>query len=117
MGAQLHTDFTVHKHQEQPINLINIPYNHIQPTMHKLTAQARTQAHKDNRHENQGLEEIDKEITSNAVKHMEASERSFVDRFRRGGGWSAANLVYTGAVGEQACKFCGNAKQTTEHLV
>lgn len=118
-GLVIDNDLKIWQQNEEPIGLVNTPYQSLQPLLLMMAARARTLAEWDRRHHintlTRGLREIEKEASQLNPK-LPDEEKGIIRIALMGGSMAKQEIgKYNEDVGD-ACNYCKDHDSTVNHI-
>ena len=118
-GLAIDKDFKIWQYDEEPIDLVNTPYQSIQPQLLMMVARAITIAEWNRMHQannqTRGLGEIEHEASQLHAKSP-AEEKGMVRRAQMGGSMAKQDIAKYNEVVDEDCNYCTEAKPTANHI-
>ena len=115
-GLKIDQHFCLWQDHEEPVSLLDTPYQSLQPQLSQMAARARTDAAYSNRKLwNAGLREIDAQATK-ISKHLNAEDTGYVRTATMGGGIGKADIAKINEDIDDQCNYCHNATSTANHI-
>ena len=103
IDARLDEDMNIHIPKEQPIPLLQLPFQYLAPTVQLVATRARTHASQYTKSINKGLHEIDNEATRSDDKDMSEEQKRRIAWCERQG---KQHFTAQGRVEEVSTLFC-----------
>ena len=116
-GAQIDSEFKLWQRKEVPIDLLNVPFQHLSHHLLQMAARARTRALKGTKSTNSTLTEIDASVTNASLKNMNDEQRALINIVKAGGGYAKAELAQLDATVDEKCEYCHHHCGDFEHIL
>lgn len=116
-GAQIDEEFRLWQRKEVPLDLLNVPYQHLSQSLLEAVARARTKAAKGTKTINAILSEIDAYVTNASLKVLDEEQKALVNVLKSGGGYGKVDLAKLDSDVSGTCDYCGHLDGDVEHLL
>ena len=116
-AAALDEKFCIRRNGHIHIDLFNTPIQQLQFELSRCAMQARMWHASRIRTDLSGTQDIDRDAIRQALSKRDLEESRILKHCMSLSSWANEHLFQAGQALSPACQFCGNAKQTTKHLL
>ena len=117
VGAVVDDDLKIHRAREVPIDIVNLPIQHLKAAVWHLAKSARCAAEEKTRKDHHCLWEIDDYATKQQLNSMSAAHQRLLKVVQSAGAWTLNALKHLGKVKTGECPYCDmKVELDAEHL-
>ena len=117
-AAAIAPDFTIHAHNEQPLNIHNMPWQHLKLELVEVAKRARFRQVATHRTLLAGSpNEIDDLVLNRAMTKLAPSDQTWLHNIHNLGRWTSSSLERFAPEGDGACCHCGAPDAGLLHLL
>ena len=116
-GSQLDANFRLWQRKEEPIDILQVPYQHLSTLLLQATMRARTKAARSTKSINQNVGENDLPATCAINSKTNNEQKTLLNVLRTEGGYAKAELAQLDAEASMACDDCDHPVCDMEHIL
>ena len=118
-GLKIDNQFCIWQQKEEPVDVLNIPYQCLQPQLLQMLARARTRARSQAEGDKpslKGLTEID-QIATKVSKQIDEEDKGIIRTVSSGGGMTTGDIAGWNEDVEAMCTYCMTEDNDIDHLI
>ena len=118
-GLKIDNQFCIWQQKEEPVDVLNIPYQCLQPQLLQMLARARTRARSQAEGDKpslKGLTEID-QIATKVSKQIGEEDKGIIRTVSSGGGMTTGDIAGWNEDAETMCTYCMTEDNDIDHLI
>lgn len=109
--------FCLWQAKEEPIDILQVPYQHLAGMLIRAAARARARAAKGTKVANRLLREVDMRATSASNKTLNEEEANAISTIRCSGGYAKVEQSNFDAIENTQCDYCNQGDCTVDHII